>query len=190
MENSTKKLVCFADETGQDTKGRFFLVVTCTIDASKVQTYEDLLQIAETKSGKKCRKWTNCSNTIRIKFINYLISSGFPLSTIAYSIYSNSLEYTHLISYTLAKAILRKVINTSKYSVKIFFDRVNKKVENGIKIELKKLKVRYKKIRGLKDESSALIRMTDSLAGFLRDSNENQIYTKKYLYFTKRILRL
>ncbi len=180
MKKSIEKLVCFADETGQDTNGRFFLVATCVIDSNREETLEKVLSEIEIKSNKKFKKWTDCTNTGRRKFLDLFTKSSFPTSSLAYSEYKNSFEYAHLISLSLAQAINRKISTNQNYSVKIFFDRINKKIESQIKVELRKLKIKYKKVRGMKDESFALIRLTDSMAGFIRDFKENAPYTIRF----------
>ena len=50
-----------------------------------------------------------------------------------------------------------------------------------VRKELKKLKINYRKIRGMKDEQDPILRLADSIAGFLRDSLENQSYAKSIL---------
>ena len=174
-------------ETCLDTKGKFFLVATCVIDTTKEEYLEKLLGDIEVRSNKKYRKWTDCSNSARIKFLEYFSKSKFPVSSLSFSYYQDTLEYANLISLTIAKSILKKIPDDLDYSVKIFFDRINKQTENKIKIELRKLKIKYKKVRGMKDESFSLIRLTDSIAGFLRDYTEGKIYTKKFSKLFKKI---
>ena len=53
MDKSKVKLVCFSDETGQDTKGKFFLVATCVIEANIEEKLENILDEIELKSNKK-----------------------------------------------------------------------------------------------------------------------------------------
>lgn len=45
---------------------------------------------------------------------------------------------------------------------------------------MKKLKIRYKTIRGMKDEQSVFLRLADSMAGFVRDYIEQKPYAKKF----------
>ena len=75
---------------------------------------------------------------------------------------------------TIAKAILAK--NSTDYSATIVIDGLTKKNTEEVRVELKKLRIHYKSIRGLKDGQSAFLRLADCLAGFLRDYTEQQSY--------------
>ena len=44
---------------------------------------------------------------------------------------------------------------------------------------LRGLRIPVRKVRGMKDESSSLVRLADALAGFIRDSLEGQPYAKE-----------
>ncbi|MDO8610513.1 MAG: DUF3800 domain-containing protein [bacterium] len=183
--NEINRLVCFSDETGQDSKGKFFLVSACVINAKNEKNFEDLLADIEIKSNKKFRKWKDSSNIIRKVFLDSFFTSKFPVSSLFYAKYNNSLEYIHLIALTIAQAILKK--SGDNYTVKIFFDRINKKSEQKIKNELKKLKIKFKKVRGMKDESFALIRLTDTMCGLIRDYLEDKHYTIRYKKYIEKI---
>lgn len=52
----------------------------------------------------------------------------------------------------------------------IIIDGLNDVERNIIRKDLKKYKVRYKVVKGLKDEQSSLLRLADAMAGFLRDA--------------------
>lgn len=66
----------------------------------------------------------------------------------------------------------------NKYTAMIIIDGLKKQEMEQVRIELKKLKINYHKIRGMKDEQDAVLRLADSIAGFLRDHTEDQVYTK------------
>lgn len=50
----------------------------------------------------------------------------------------------------------------------------------------KDIKIKYRKIRGIKDEQNVFIRLADTMAGFLRDMTEKQSYTN---IFTKKLIK-
>ena len=50
-----KKLYCYVDETGQDTYGEKFIVVSIVVSDEREEVL-DLLEEAEVKSGKTKRK--------------------------------------------------------------------------------------------------------------------------------------
>ena len=59
-------------------------------------------------------------------------------------------------------------------------DGLTKKDTEKIRIELRKLKIKYKNIRGMRDEQSVLLRLADSIAGFVRDYLEKKPYAEKF----------
>lgn len=73
------------------------------------------------------------------------------------------------------------VLEEKNYTVTIIIDGLNDREMEAVRKELKKLKITYKKIRGMKDEQDAILRLADSIVGFLRDSTENQSYAKRIL---------
>lgn len=95
---------------------------------------------------------------------------------IFYSTYHNTKRYTALITQTIAKAIFARKVDD--YRVNIIIDGLNKKEMEKVRKELKKLKVHYKKIKGMRDEQNVFLRLADAIAGFLRDCVEKQTYTK------------
>jgi hypothetical protein len=50
-----------------------------------------------------------------------------------------------------------------------------------VREELKKLKIKYRKIRGMKDERNIFLRLSDAIAGFLRDVYEGEKYTRGFI---------
>lgn len=190
MQTPQLRLACFADETGQDTLGKFFLVATCIVDLDKMLDLIALLEEIENKSKKHARKWGNAGNQARTEFIQNINKSSFPKNSLFYSDFKDTKQYAELISLVIAKTVLNKVGDRKDYVVKIYFDRITKKTESKIKNELKKLKIKFRSVRGLKDESNSLIRLADSIAGFIRDFNERKAYAQKLDFFAKKIQKI
>lgn len=116
---------------------------------------------------------------MREKYLLQLVGLKGLKKSIFYSIYQNTKEYTPLISLTIAKAVFVK--KKGDYRVTIIIDGLSKKAMEKVREELKKLTVRYRNIRGMKDKQSVFLRLADSMAGFLRDCFEKQTYTKALL---------
>jgi hypothetical protein len=55
---------------------------------------------------------------------------------------------------------------------------LNKKTARQISRRLKQEGVGQRKVRGIRDESSAWIRLVDAIAGFSRDAYEKKPYTQ------------
>lgn len=172
--NVRKKLYCFVDETGQDTQGKLFLVAIILTDIEALSTLESELLDIELLSGKKKLKWNKTKNDLKVEYLKQILTIKALKRSIYYSIYHDSLEYSKLTSLTIAKTILTKA--NSEYEVSIIIDGLNDKERIKVTTELKSLRIKYRKIRGMKDEQNVFLRLADSMAGFLRDVSENQSY--------------
>ncbi len=173
------KLYCYVDETGQDTGAQFFLVAVVLKEMAGLASLEKKLEEIEERTGKEQRKWKKISKEIKIKYLEELIQIKALKNAIYYATYQASKEYSKLTSFTIAKAVLAKE-NTANYTVTIIIDGLNDKERDVVREELKKLKIKYRKIRGMKDEQSVFLRLADAMAGFLREVNEEKEYTKAF----------
>lgn len=173
------KLYCFVDETGQDTKGELFLVAVVLKEISGLEILEKKLEAIEVRTGKKQSKWKKTSQKIKKKYLEELIQVKELRNAIFYATYQASKEYSKLTSFTIAKAVLAK--ESTNYTVTVIIDGLNNKERDVVREELKKLKIKYRKIRGMKDEQSIFLRLSDAMAGFLREAYEGEEYTKQFM---------
>lgn len=173
------KLYCFVDETGQDTKGELFLVAILLHDNIGLEELGNTLELLETQTGKNKLKWQKTNKVIRDKYLSQLINIKELKNSIFYATYNWTKEYSKLTSLTIAKAIFAK--NYEDYQVSIVIDGLNNKEREVVSHELKGLKIKYRKIRGMRDEQSVFLRLADTMAGFLRDMTEKQEYTKNIM---------
>jgi len=183
------KLYCFVDETGQDRKGEFFLVVVFLHETNGLGNLEGILEKLELETGKKKSKWKKTSKVVKSEYLASLLTIKELKRSIYYSVYKGTLEFSKLTSLTIAKAVLSQV--TNDYEVTIVIDGLNDREREVVTRELKGLKIKYRKIRGMKDEQSVFLRLADAMAGFLRDVSEKQAYTKKLVgdFVKKMIVR-
>lgn len=175
------KLYCYVDETGQDTGGELFLVAVVLKEINGLEALEKKLEEIETKTGKRQSKWKKISRDIKKKYLEELIQIKELKNSIFYAIYQASKEYSKLTSFTIAKAVLAKESNNYNYTVTVIIDGLNDKERDVVREELKKLKIKYRKIRGMKDEQSIFLRLSDAMAGFLREVYEGEEYTKQFI---------
>ncbi len=171
------KLYCYVDETGQDGLHKFFLVSVVITDQTKKNGLEEKLKEIETSTGKKKSKWTKTKQEIRQEFIKEVTQLKDLKKSIFYSMYPNGDAYTHLTSLSVAKAVFAKEENN--YSVTVIIDGLTKKDTEKVRTDLRKLKVKYDNIRGMKDEQSVFLRLADCFAGFIRDYIEKQPYAQE-----------
>ncbi|MBM3209165.1 DUF3800 domain-containing protein [Candidatus Shapirobacteria bacterium] len=169
-----QKLYCFVDETGQDTKGELFLVAIVLQEKSQIDLLEEQLEKLERITKKRKLKWTKTPDGAKQEYLLGLLGLTRLREAIYYSVYKESRDYTPLVSLTIAKAITAR--QSRDYTVKIVIDGLSRREMEKVRKDLKKLAIRYKKIRGMKDEQSVFIRLADAMAGFLRDYTERQKY--------------
>lgn len=175
MQNKKQKLYCYVDETGQDTKGDWFLVSIVIIENEK-EKFEKILEDIEIRSGKKKLKWNKTKRDRREAYIREIIKIKEFKNCFYFTIYENTTLFTDLIVYATAKAILDKA--HKNYQASIIVDGLYKNLEKQFSASLRKLKVKVNKVKGARDESSSLIRLADALAGLLRDATESNKLSK------------
>lgn len=161
----------YTDESGQDTHGKVFVVCTIIVPSESSTTIETALNDIEKESGK-LQKWFASGDHKRHQYANQIIKNKILNNMeIIYSRNENKKDYIKLTAAHIAKAILFYA-KSEKYIAKIFIDKMDKRTLNLIQKEIKLFHIRYKKIRGLSDDSNSLIRLADAMCGMLRDLNK------------------
>ena len=164
-----KKLYCYVDETGQETRGRFFLVSVIIFEKERDELRKKLKEI-EKRSGKQTKKWAKAKLKQREEYIKQIINSDISQNSIYYSYYLNTQAYVDLTIFSTAKAVHNKA--KFPYEAIIFVDGLRRTERFRFGAGLRELKVKVKKVRGIKDESDEFIRLADAIAGFVRDGLE------------------
>ncbi|MGH9938971.1 MAG: hypothetical protein ACREAM_22255 [Blastocatellia bacterium] len=124
----------------------------------------------EKVSAKGTRKWFKTSRERRAAYIRELLQNSLFADKICFSAYTNALEYLNLTVLTTAKVILSKA--HEPYEATVLIDGLGKTERRTVADGLRKLRVKIRKVRGVKDEADALIRLADAIAGFVRDCFE------------------
>ncbi|MFQ5793901.1 MAG: DUF3800 domain-containing protein [Candidatus Bipolaricaulia bacterium] len=181
-----QKLYCYVDETGQDTKGAFFLVVVLIISKGTIYHLEKQLEQIEQNSGKRALKWKATSFPRRQAYLRYILELEDLKESIFYSTFTDTetKDYTTLTARVIIQGIRAKA--TPPYQANVFIDGLNDAERVKVRRLLKQAQVSYRTVRGLRDESSALIRLCDTLAGLLRDYEEGNPYTKPLIAKLRR----
>lgn len=164
-----QKLYCYVDETGQDTQGKLFLVSVVITDAQRDKLRIKLRKIEKT-SKRGIKKWMKSTRKQRLRYIKAIIADKDFKGLISYSKYKDVKTYVDLTILTTAKAILDKA--QLSYQANVFVDGLRRSERYRFAAGLRRLKVKVKKVRGIKDQSDEFIRLADSMAGFVRDSLE------------------
>lgn len=180
MSASRQKLYCYVDETGQDTYGEKFIVVSIVV-ADERDEVLDLLEKAEAKSGKTRRKWIKTRSAEREKYLKLALPEDKLKGKVYYRIFHDSKEYEDLMVLVIAQAI-NLYVNKNDivgYKATIIIDGLRTTEAKRVSKSLRLLGVKIRKVRGEKDESNALLRLSDAVAGLIREADEgNDRYNK------------
>lgn len=169
-----QKFYCYVDETGKDTNGRFFLVSVIVSEKELREGIEASLERFERDTKKYDRKWRGTKHEIRIDYLHRVLQIKKLRRNIFYATYQNQKDYIPLIAQTIIKVVPLKA--KGEYQATIIIDGINEAEQNLVRRLLKEAHIRYRKIRGPKDESTALLRLADAFAGLLRDYHEGEPY--------------
>jgi len=169
----TQKLYAYVEESGQDTKGRIFVVTVIVSD----QNYQQLIALCEAyerASRKGRRKWHGTDPQPRLEFMRLVIGDNRFRGALCYAKLQHRVQpdFDAFTVDTLAGVIASK-LDTGHYVVETWIDGLSKtkRTEYANTLRGKGLQnVHLHRVR--KEESNALIRLADSLAGLLRDAIE------------------
>ena len=175
---TTQKLYCYVDETGQDTAGEFFLVSLVILDDQREELKEWLKKL-EKESGKGQKKWTKATRKQRKAYMEQIVADKRFSELIYYSHYTNSRSYVDLTILSTAKAILVKA--KEPYDARVYVDGMQKSERRAFTAGLRRLHVHVGFVRGLTDQADEFIRLSDAIAGFLRDEMEGDADMQKLL---------
>lgn len=172
-----QKLYCYVDETGQDTGGRLFLV-SVIITEKEQQELREKLEIIEKQTKKRFSKWIKTKKDIKRKYLQKIIETNLFKNKIFFAHHIQTKAYTLATIDTTAKAISRKALR--EYEANIYIDGLSRTERRRFASELRKLRIKVRKVRGIRDQSDAFIRLADAICGFVRDYLEEEKYAQEF----------
>lgn len=184
---ASKRLYCYVDETGQDTEGKIF-IVTVVVPENRDEVLE-YLEKAEIQSGKGKFKWGKADPNKRFNYIEKILNQRkYPLK-IYFSFYGNTKEYKTLTILTIFKALQSiKDFKNQKFIISV--DALGEKDRRFYGSELHKLGIPSRQVKGVRrEESNSLIRLADSVCGFIRDIIEEPNKDKKLTLVYKKAIK-
>lgn len=167
----TRKLYCFVDETGQDTKGHLYIVVAVLSQEPREQLYEALIK-AEYESGKGKLKWHKNSTQKRDAYIARALQAGIRLH-LYYEVFEGTeLSYELTTVYATANAIHAFVRHEhiADYKATVIIDGLPRSMQGRVGKLLRNAGIKTKSVRGERDEANPGIRLADAVAGLLRQA--------------------
>jgi hypothetical protein len=164
-------LYCYADESGQETHGRLFVVASAVFGSD----HEALCLVCEQYeaiSGKGKAKWGHTKHKARMVYIRSVFQDNRFKGRLRFTVFYN----THNLDAAMVKSIAGAVKYEvgGAYSAHIYVDALSKTKRREYLRDLRLERIKLDNVRGIaKDENNACIRLADALAGFVRDSIDN-----------------
>ena len=167
-----QKIYCYVDETGQDTLGEFFIVSVVVTDAEREELRDQLGELEQT-TEKGMRKWMKTRREQRTAYIRGILKIPALKGKLNFATYRHTTEFLPRTVLTTARAITAYV--ERDYKAVVFVDGLRKSQTQWFGTELRHLRIRTEKVRGVrKEESDALMRLADAIAGFVRAALSGQ----------------
>jgi hypothetical protein len=168
-EAPKQKLYAYVDESGQDTRGRIFLV-SVVVTGETREALRTKLKAIERASGKHDKKWTRARLAERAAYMQAVIQSSEFVGHISYAYYQDTRSYVDLMILSTAQALHAQGVE--RPSATIIVDGLDRPERPRFAAGVRKLGIAVRKVRGARDESDELIRLADAVAGFVRDALE------------------
>lgn len=167
------------DETGQDTKGELFIVTV--ILPEKRDELKAYVTHVEHVSGKGKFKWGRVEPDYRYRYLHELFTQKTYPFTACYAIHERTDAYKEATIQTISASI-HTVDDFKNCAFTILVDGLNEKDQRYYGYALRHQGIPSKKVRGIKkDENDALIRLADSICGFVRDIQTDEITEERFI---------
>lgn len=165
----TTKLYCYVDETGQDTQGRLFLVAVVVTGQEREQL-RMLCEAVEDRSRKGSRKWSKTSAERRLAYAQGVVDQRAFAGKLHYAIFEGTADYLTATVQAIAETL--ETGATEDYDATVFIDGLSRSLERAVGLSLRRSGSHVKKVRGLDEESDALMRLADAICGLVRGALE------------------
>jgi len=176
-----QKLYCYVDETGQDTRGRMFIVAIVVFggDTGTLSSYCEQL---EQDSGKGKFKWGKAEHRRRSDYLRRVLADSRFENSLRYAVSYGTTDYDGTTIRAIAETI-QQYKRSQSYTATVYVDGLSKTKQREYSQGLRNLGIRVRKVRGVtKDENNALTRLADTVAGFVRDALESRSDELQSLY--------
>lgn len=170
-----KKIYSYVDESGQHNKGQVF-IVTVIVAEDKRDYLLQLCEEIEIESRKDRAKWGKADVNYRLKYIRLVFENEAFHECIRYSVFRDTKKYDEATIKAITQALSLSTPE-EKHTNHIYVDGLSKKKSKQYHREIKKEGIHVQKIKGKNDERDALIRLADSISGFIMDGIE---FTEQY----------
>ena len=131
------------------------------------------LREVERDSRKLDKKWTKSRPAQREAYIRGILNLEPLHGSLYYAMHRHTSHYVDLTIQSTAQAILSHT-ELAGQSTAVLVDGLARSERQGFARRLRQQSIVVDKVRGVKDESDALIRLADAIAGFVRHSIEEK----------------
>jgi hypothetical protein len=172
------ELYCYIDETGQDTSAQadripFYAVGVVVTDKNR-HTLELQCEEYEIESKKNKTKWRKTQFSNRLHYLQLIVNDIKFRNLLRVIIFGDVQgNFEQATQKAIGYAIEWQA--PENYKANIYIDALAKDKRAPYRKALHQIGIRTGEIKGIaRDESSALIRLADALAGAIRDSYETE----------------
>lgn len=162
IEERLQRVDLYVDESGQDTKGKLFVVAVVAVENS--DEFRQYCESLEQSSGKRKVKWGKADKNKRLTYLrSIMLHSPSHKFKLFFSVFRRTTDYDSATIDGIAKAIQRLRAPGSR--VYVYVDGLAKSKCHAYKTRLRQLSCPVKKVSSKKDEQDSLIRLADAIAG-------------------------
>lgn len=169
-----RKVYLYADDTGQDTTGRLFIVGVVLVGAEEHDNLEGNFVKVEDRIRHLCRKWHRTAPNQKQALVAELPALVTESVHFTWSEWDSGTEYLLRAGEAVADAA---GICCPGVQVTLTYDGLKPAERPVFAAALRRHQVRFRRIRlAARDEAYPLLRLADAVTGFLRDMREGAPY--------------
>jgi hypothetical protein len=167
------RLAVFADESGTVALDGFFLVAVLIVPQDDLPPITEAFLGLERSSDRTGRKWVRTNETRKSRFLDSLgpiLKTARPIYWKVNALQGDWVAHTARTVADAARARAAEAV------FRIQIDGFNPSECNVVRRAFSERNLVYRRIVGGRDESEPLLRLADSLAGFLADLRKGKPY--------------
>ena len=160
-----QKLYCYVDESGQDPRSAFFVVVAVVSDQHQDELREKLHAV-ERHSRTGFRKWHKSQPERRLGCLESVLDQGIGTGEVFFGHYAKPVPYFFPMLDVLEQALKRQA--KGQYSARVYVDGMDRKKAAELTGALRARGFSLGFVKSRRDESEPVIRLADMWAGCVR----------------------
>lgn len=160
-----QKIYCYVDESGQDDRSKFFVVVAVLSSAEQDELRKMLGEIEDAaRTGH--HKWHKTHPARRLRYLNLVLERGVGRGEVFFRSFSKPLPFFFPVIEVVEIAI--KAVANVPYTAQVVVDGIDRKKAGELTNALRLRGVSLAMVKSRRDESEPIIRLADMWAGCIR----------------------